>query len=65
MTPKKYSKFLIKFLGISDNSGHFSFVFKKGGGADFFLGCNLILLVTYGRMQNFKTLAQSLLGELR
>ena len=28
-------------------------------------GCNLILLVTDGRMQNFKTLAQSLLGEFR
>ena len=32
-------------------------------GGIFFLGCNLILLVTDGRMQNFKTLARSLLGE--
>ena len=32
-------------------------------GSRFFWGCNLILLVTDGRMQNFKTLAQSLLGE--
>jgi hypothetical protein len=31
----------------------------------FFLGYNLILLVTDGRFQNFKTLAQSLLEEFR
>ena len=50
-----YTIFLIKFLTNSDNLWHFSF----------FSWWNLILLVTDGRMRNFKTLAQSLLGEFR
>ena len=33
------------------------------GGQKFVEGCNLILLVTEGHMQNFKTLVQPLLGE--
>ena len=37
----------------------------RGVGGQIFFGCNLILLVTYGRMQNFKTLAQFLLGKFR
>ena len=35
----------------------------KGGIRIIFKGCNPIILVTEGRMQNFKTLAQPLLGE--
>jgi hypothetical protein len=35
----------------------------KWGYQNYFLGCNPILLVTAGRMQNFKNLAQPLLGE--
>ena len=40
----------------------------KGGDdgdvSDIYLGRNLILLVTEGRMQNFRTLGQPLLGEM-
>ena len=35
----------------------------EGGVPDFLLRCNLILWVTEGRMQNFITLGQPLLGE--
>ena len=56
-------------MGSSDSGGYVKFTPKyiimggEGGYQNIFFGCNLISLVTEGRMQSFRTLVQEISGE--
>jgi hypothetical protein len=48
---------------LGENKVHPKYIMGEGGCQNYCYGCNPILLVTEGGIQNFKTLAQPILGE--